>query len=134
MSKYKDLFCSHLDEIGIKYTDINEFWLSINYPGDKLKSIPVAVLFDEDGYPLVQIRCWEIVNAGSKKSKFLEICNQLNAENRWVKFFVDDQGDLTACFDARIDESNCGEHCLEYFLRIARIVDEVYPQFIYALV
>ena len=56
------------------------------------------------------------------------MCNRLNAEYRWVKFYLDKDGDVNAAIDAVISEDDCGEACMNLVHRIIRIVDDAYPE------
>lgn len=51
------------------------------------------------------------------------ICNILNAKYRWVKFYLDDDKDVICEMDIKVDESNCGELCVEMAPRMVHIID-----------
>ena len=121
-------FSRYMDANGIKYTEQKENVLKVVYNGDNLSSIPVYVFFDEDNAPYVQFKCWDIQSFKNNEAAALVVCNELNAEYRWVKFYLDGDKDIVASIDAVIDMNTCGEVCLNLVRRVVNIVDEAYPQ------
>jgi hypothetical protein len=134
MANYKNLFMHYMDSNGIKYTDVKENVVKVVYTGDNLKTIPVFVIFDKDGDPLVTFKCWDIANFKDEKMAGGVIgCNQLNKEYRWVKFYLDDDCDVVAQIDAYVDAETCGFECSSLVKRMVNIIDEGYPTFMRAL-
>ena len=127
MSTYKDLFMRYMDREGVKYTDVRENVVRVTYSGDNMKSIPVYVIFDKDGDPMVQLQCWEIMNFNNKEGEAMVACNELNAKYRWIKFYMDKDNDIIAECDAYIDAATCGEECLKLVKRVVNITDDAYP-------
>ena len=128
MQEYAQLFIDFMDENDIKYTEQKENVLKVVYSGENMDSVPIFVFFDNEGDPVVQFKCWEIMNFKNNKEKALEICNSLNCEYRWIRFYVDEDLDIVASIDAYLDAYTCGEMCMDYIRRIVSIVDEAYPQ------
>ena len=128
MQMYAREFTMHMDANGIKYTEQDEHVIKVSYSGDNMDSIPVFVFFDEDGDPYAQFKCWNIANFKNNESVAIELCNKLNAEYRWVKFYIDDDKDVVASIDAMLDMGSCGEECLSLVRRVVSIVDDAYPQ------
>lgn len=133
MLDYKLLFTAYLDAKGVRYVDQGEHVVKITYEGDNLKSIPVYVFFDEDGEPLVQLKCWDVVSCKDKEDKGIRICNDLNNKYRWVKFSVDNDSDVVISIDAYIDGATCGEECLKLVARVVNITDNAYPDLVKAI-
>ena len=129
MQRYAQLFCNYMDRVGVKYTEQKENVIKVVYTGDNMDSIPVVVIFDKDGDPLVSFKCWSIMSFKNKEDSALKICNDLNAEYRWVKFYLDSDIEIAASMDAMIDADTCGEECLTLVKRVVSIVDDVYPRF-----
>lgn len=128
MLKYKQLFIQYMEREGIKYSDVDENVVRVSYNGDNLKTIPVYVFFDKEDDPFVCYKCWEIAKfPEEKRAAGILVCNALNKKYRWVKFYVDDDGDLIAEMDALVDEETGGLECLSSVQRIVGIVDEAYP-------
>ena len=116
-----------MDREDISYTEQDERVLKIVYNGDNLETIPVYVFFDKDGDPYVQFKCWNIANFKTNREKGIDVCNQLNHEYRWVRFYIDNDNDVVADIDAVIDEDTCGDVCFSLVGRVVSIVDEAYP-------
>lgn len=134
MANYKNLFMRHMDREGVKYTEMDDHVVKVVYTGDNLKTIPIFVFFDENGEPLISVKCWEIANFKNEKmAGGMIACNELNKRYRWVKFFLDDDSDVIAQIDAYVDEATCGGECLNLVKRMVNIIDEGYPTFMRAL-
>ena len=128
MANYKQLFMSFMDTKGIKYQELDNNAVRVGYNTENAKSVTVFVIFDEDGKNLVAFRSWDI--AKFKDDKWVDgltVCNTLNRKYRWVKFCLSDEGSLSAEDDALLDETSCGEECLQLVQRMVNIVDEAYP-------
>ena len=128
MLPYAQAFIDHLDDEDIFYTEKDEHVVEVSFRGENLSNIDVFVFFDQDGDPLVQLRCWSIANFKNNESAALEICNALNSEYRWVKLHLDKDKDIVATIDSVIDGDLCGELCLFLVRRMISILDEVYPR------
>lgn len=128
MQDYARAFCAYMDANGIKYTVQKENFIKVLYRGDNLDSIPVFAIFDEDNDPLVAFKCWDIANFKNKEADALIVCNILNAEYRWVKFYLDKDNDIVASIDAIIDLDTCGSECMALVRRVVNIVDDAYPR------
>lgn len=129
---YLDKFCSYLDRENIKYTVDMENIVSIVFSGgDNIPSCDVKVIFDSDGGNTVAFKSWSIgkFKDESKYAKAVILCNRLNAKFRWAKFYVDDDFDVSVESDILVDENNVGEFCLEITLRLMKIMDDAYPDF-----
>lgn len=131
MGKYKDAFLRHMDSEGIKYTDLDEVAVRISYNVDNVeKGISVVAIFDKDDSHYATFRCWDVGSFdGEKKTAGMAVCNEMNKQYRWCKFFMDDEGKVTAQIDAIFDMGSVGPVCLEMVRRMVNIVDEAYPAF-----
>ncbi|MCC8046019.1 MAG: YbjN domain-containing protein [Clostridiales bacterium] len=90
-------------------------------------NIDVLVAFPED-CKYAALRCFNFAKVPKDRlGHALIVCNELNKKYKWVKFYVDDDGDMTAEDDAIIDVETCGEECLELMIRMTQIVNESYP-------
>ncbi len=132
MANYKQKFMRYMDSEGIRYTDKSEFRVGVTYSGDNLKSIPVNVDFDSDGDNMVELHCWEIANFKDKLADGIIACNELNNQYRWVKFYIDSDGDAVCSIDAYIGD-DCGEECVALVHRVVNITDKAFPVFMKAL-
>ena len=126
-ANYKQLFLDYMDSNGIRYSDRDEYCVRVTYEGENLKSIPIYVFFDKDGDPIIQMKCWEILNFKNNEAKAYVVCNELNAKYRWIRFYLDNDADIVTDCDAYIDEDTCGEECMKLVRRMVNITDEAYP-------
>ncbi len=128
MADYKSLLMEHLEQLDIKFTDLDEYVLRVSYTGDNLKTIPITIYFDEEGEPIVQMKCWSITSFKDEKfDSGVAVCNELNKRFRWVCFYLDDDCDVVAMLDAYFDEESCGSICTRLIHRMVSIIDEAYP-------
>lgn len=128
MLPFAQAFLDKLDEEGLRYTEKEDSVVKISFRGNNLSAIDVFVFFEENGDPVVQLKCWSIANFKSNLQAGLEVCNALNCKYRWVKFYIDKDYDVVACVDSLIsDEEICGTLCLFLVRRMINILDEAYP-------
>ena len=134
MADYKGLFTRFLDRNDIKYTEMKDNVVKVVYSGDNLKTIPIFVFFDEDGDPIVSLKCWEIANFKDEKlASGILACNELNEQFHWVCFYIDKDNDVLAQIYAYIDEETCGSVVTSLVCRMVNIIDEGYPTIMGAL-
>ncbi len=123
--KMMDKFIAVLKREGIKY-DVSKDkpYVYIKYKGDNFDSLTFSFFFDEDGES-VALKVFSIVEfQPNQLLDAYEYCNKMNASYRWIKFYVDDDNELTADMDAVINERTVGEECYELLGRAVRIVDK----------
>lgn len=134
MADYKKLALAYLDEKGIKYTIMEKGAVRIGFSGDNMDSIRQYLFFDEDGEPLLQTRCWDIAKfKESKRADGNMLCNDLNREYRWVRFTIDDDGDVNVVADCYMTADSAGPITFNIVNRMVNIIDDVYPRFMKAL-
>lgn len=125
---YKSKFLSHLRLEGVKYEDTGSNRVNIIYNCKNLDSIKVIVTFDEDGEGLVSLHSWSLGKANdSDFAALLIACNLLNTKYRWVKFYIDDDKDITMQIDGVVDYETVGSETLQLVRRMVSIGDESYP-------
>lgn len=92
-------------------------------------SLTIFVVFGDD-IRYVQIIGGEFARIPrEKKNKAYEICNSLNEEYRWVKFYYnEDGGDLRCETDAIVDVKTSTDEINELWARMTTIVDKAYPK------
>ena len=56
----------------------------------------------------------------------------MNAQYRWVKFYIDGDQDIACQSDALVDIESVGSECLQMVERMVGIMDEAYPEFMKA--
>lgn len=120
----------YYDEKGVKYErlgDLGEIMVS-RFKQKNRDSIDVIVIFDEDSTS-AKIRSYNIAKFGDDKKEILyRICNELNSQYRWIKFYVDENDNsITAEDDAVIQLDSCGDEILRCSSQLVKIVDDTYP-------
>lgn len=97
----------------------------------KVTKYDIVFLFDPEH--MVQIMVPEILSC--PQNKFLEllnVCNRQNAKFRWFKYYLTEARDsfsLRIQSDLYIDPDNSGRICMDIMLRMIRVIDEAYPEF-----
>lgn len=128
MQVYANEFAMYMDEHGVKYSQEKDHVIKVTYSGDNMESISVFAIFDKDDDPIAQFVCWNIASFKNNADVATKLCNKLNAQYRWVKFYVDDDNDVIASIDAEFNKSTCGEVSLSMVRHLVNIIDEAYPQ------
>ena len=130
------LISEAFDRHNIKYRAIENETLSLIEAGFNIQGSP-AVRFhffsqDEDRND-VQIRIAGILCKVEKEKRpaILEACNRINSEMRFLKFYLDKDGDVMGQADlpAAVSEDCVGECCFELFVRGMQILDRCYHYF-----
>lgn len=131
MNQYKVNFMAYLEANGIIYEDIGENALVITYNASNINVIRVVVQFEEDNANYATFHAFGLCKMEDEQrfARSVMICNEMNKAYRWVKFYMDDDRDLTISADAVIDLETVGEECLEIVLRICQIGDKALPEF-----
>lgn len=133
MSVLADLFKARLDEKQIRYdyfeatSERNEA-IKITFGGKNAEKLSLFFFFDKNGYS-VNVKSFEIARV--PEAKLMEayvLLNELNAEYRWVKFFLSEENEVTVSGDAVLDQSSVGTECEEILFRYLNIIDECYPK------
>ncbi len=124
-------FASLLQEQGLRYREIElDDGKSAVECGFKLNgaTFKIVLIFSANG-KYVDLRSYGFASAPQDRlGNVLITCNELNKQFKWVKFLVDDDGDVNAEDDAIIDPNTGADECLELMMRMADIVSEhAYP-------
>ncbi|MBR5479315.1 MAG: YbjN domain-containing protein [Clostridia bacterium] len=127
MSDFIKLFTDKLEEQEIWYTAIDKNIIKVNMSGENKKDFPVYVVFDSEGLPIVQFKCWDIVSFTGKEALGIVMCNSMNKLYRWVRFYLDDTASVIVDTDTYVEENTCGEACLNLLQKMASIIDDAYP-------
>ena len=126
---FKEAFIEFLDAKGVKYTEVDDRAVRLMWDSKSVSSgIKVLVIFDKDNHHGVHFVCNGFCSIPEdKQNDLMVVCNALNKQYRWCKFYVDNDGDLMVEDDAILDMANVGEECIELILRMINIVDDIYP-------
>ncbi len=133
MSKLADIFKSKLDEKSIKYSyfeetaDRNEA-VKVTFSGKNADSLTLFFFFDGNGRS-VNLKSFDIARV--PEAKLMEayvLLNELNANYRWVKYYLSQENTVTVSGDAVLDETSVADECEEILFRYLNIIDESYPK------
>ena len=130
------LISEAFDRHNIKYRVIENEALSLIEAGFNIQGVP-AVRFhffsQDDDHNDVQMRITGILCKVEKEKRaaMLEACNRINSEMRFLKFYLDKDGDVMGQADlpAAASEDCAGECCFELFVRSMQILDRCYRYF-----
>ena len=120
-------FTDHMDRKGLKYSVLDESDnIVLLFFGGKKYDTYVVADFDEST-PCDTVHFSSPNFATCSKSNlpalFIKL-NELNRRFRWVKFWVNDEGSLTADTDAYIERGTVGEECMYVILRVSNILED----------
>lgn len=135
MTDYLSLYTQYMDEHNIRYTVVGAHEVAVNYRGNRVSPISVHVFFDPDGEPLITLKCWSFLTQGLYQGDAsiggIITCHTVNSLYRWVKFYVDDNGDAVAQTDAYVtNPDSCGWRCNQLALRMVNIIDDSFRRFL----
>lgn len=127
---------AYFDAKGVKYEVIDEDGavLKLGFSMDNRDGIRLIVRFDGDSEG-VSVKAYDLAKfQEDKKQKMFEVCNKLNAQYRWVKFYVDESDNtITVEEDAVIQLDSCGEEVYQCCYQVVAIADEAYPEIMRAI-
>ena len=83
----------------------------------------VTILFDPDGRHVGLQTVFEQCRR-ERIPVLLEVCNTLNKNNRWLKFYVDDDDCLTVTDDAIVDPDTADAECFELLANVYSILEK----------
>lgn len=68
-----------------------------------------------------------------KVATVIYLCNELNAEYKWVTYYVDKDNDLVMHDDAIVSPDSAAEECFELLVRMLKIADDIKPRIMKAI-
>lgn len=88
---------------------------------------------DEDND--VSVRVYGLINLKDQEycDKIIPVLNKINNKFRYVKFFLDNDGDVNVTYDYPLDNSNPAGSAFEMMVRFVKIINEAYPMMMRAL-
>lgn len=123
-----NVFKDALEKKDIKYIEEREDLIRVSFTGENATSIRTTFKFGDDNKD-VSVHVFSICKVpDAKYEKACVLCSTLNAKWRWVKFYIDNDKEVTAEIDAVIDAYTAGDECSELLFRIVDIVDKSYPE------
>ena len=132
-----ELIQEAFDNHNIKYRIVETEQISFIDAGYNIQGGPTVrfhfISQNRDDSNDVQIRIFGLLNKISteKRSAVLEACNKVNSELRFLKFYVDKEGNLSGQADlpTKTSEDCVGECCFELLVRGMQILDQYYHYF-----
>ena len=126
------LFTKDLDSKDLTYNSGNtsngDSYVEFPYRGKSIRMI----FSGKDGCYLSLYMVFERVPE-DKVADAIFVCNTLNAEYKWVTFYVDRDNDVIFHDDAILAVSNSAEEAFELMARMLKIGDDVKPQIMRAI-
>lgn len=130
---YYALFKNKLDEKDLPYRELDNGVMEIIQSGENLQSIRVVIGFDEETSNRPWFKCYNLGRfEGDKYAAGLLVCNSCNKKYRWIRFYLDKDNDAVAGMDAIVSAETLFDEMIELIVRMIKVVDEVYPQFMKA--
>lgn len=94
---------------------------------DNISGVRIIFIFDDDEHSVHLIAPQIVKVPADKFDKIYKVINEINQKFRWVKFYMDKDGDVMVDADCILDMETCGQECLEIMQRTANIADSAYP-------
>lgn len=142
MKKYEfnatNLIAKTFEEREVKFHVVNMHGHEEVLAGFHVDNGPKAIMkfISRDNDNDVAVRIFGLVNAPKeKRGRVMEACNMLNRKIRFMKFYVDTDGDINVEYDFPVHASDdcIGEMAFEIFVRTMQILDHEYELFNKAL-
>lgn len=127
MSTYKSLVSNFFSQNRIKFSELTDQVLEVTYNANNLDTISVSLVFHDDNAPAVSFRTWLGTAPEGIASLVRSVCNELNKQYLWFKFYVNKDNEITVAYDTVINESNCGTLCIQFVQRMVNVADSAFP-------
>lgn len=100
---------------------------------EELPQMSVYTVFDANGEeahfqtsPLVSVN-------QDMRQRAINVCNEINTQQRWVKFDLDETGAIVGHYDLLLPDSGAGDMYMRVMRRIAKVVDDAVPKLVECL-
>ena len=132
LNKCAEIFANNLNEKKLRFetgtTSRGDSVVEFPYNGKTTK-----IFFSgDDGTSLSLYMIFETIPE-EKLADLIFLCNTLNSEYKWIKFYVDKDNDLVLQEDAILSVDDTGEEAFELLLRMVKLADELKPQIMKAI-
>lgn len=108
-------------------------YVEVSFKGDNIRGINIKLISSDDDND-VSVRSYAIVSVpDEKKAAILAIVNEINLKYRYLKFVLDEDGDVNAEYDIPQKTVEIGDVGYELVSRFVNIIDKAYPMFMRAL-
>lgn len=130
MANYVAEYVRYMDRNGDKYEKLNDTLILRKYRADNHDDYRLFVDFGEKDNSRVNFQGYGIGTVPEKKLPgALVLCNKLNMQYRWVKFYINDEREVVGSGDAIVEISTVGSECNEMVERMVGIMDDAFPEF-----
>ena len=132
-TQLRNEFTRYLDQKGYKYSTVDEEdnIVRLIFTGASVEK-NIFVDFDEEldsnGVACVHFVAQDFAKCSSDNvAAVIDKLNDLNRNYRWVKFWLDKRDNtISADADAMVFSGTAGEECLNFVLRVVRVVEAGY--------
>ena len=137
--KATNLMAQTFEKHGAKFEVVNSDGVEQLLAGFSVDCGPKVMMrfISQDNDNDVAARIYGLVSniPQEKRLRVMEACNILNCKIRFIKFYLDEDGDINVEYDFPMHspDDGIGEMAFEIFIRMMRILDDQYEIFMKAL-
>lgn len=132
MLKCAERFVANLKEKNLNFstgdTERGDTVVDFPYQGKVTK----CIFSGEEGQYFSMYLVYERIPQ-EKVADVIFLCNELNAEYKWVTYYVDSDNDLVMHDDAIVSEDSAGSECFELLVRMLKISEDIKPKIMKAI-
>lgn len=122
---------SNLKVFTDEHNDSSNVWLQFGIKNGGSYRIRFISKDDDND---VAVRVFSMLTVDENhRDKVLPALNKLNARFRYVKFVLDDDGDVNLEYDYLVRDPDPAASAREIVIRIVKIVDDAYPEIMRAI-
>lgn len=127
-----ELFKNKLEAMDYHYNlrELEDGEICIDFPYSG-KAVKLFFNGEDGGY--LSIYCIFENVPNDKIVDLIVVCNEFNSKYKWVKFYVDDDGDLILQDDAILNVETAADEAMELLVRLIKIGDEAKPAIMKAI-
>lgn len=131
MKSEMDLFLRNLQEKGLTALRVeereNEYVVTLGM-GMRNTNFHVFAIFEKNDHK-VSLRIFDFIHVTEDQMPAaLLCCNNINKSKKWVKLYIDDDGDIIVEDDLIVDEHTAGEEVFELVARMSIIADQAFKE------
>lgn len=129
-------FLQYMDKSQIKY-EVQERekhdWIGVTFTGENLRAIILQFFFSKEADDFA-LRIFSIAKVPeNSKVDVLKVCNDLMNKYRWLRFYLDENNEVTAAYDASVPSEPDDRIFAMTMFNAINIIDECYPKIMKAL-
>lgn len=123
-------FMNYLNKGDIKYSVLDSNKIAINFSGKNCSSIRTIFSFSDENLDVsVHVASIAEVEKENERKQLVahSLCNTLNSNMRWLKFYINSDNEIVAESDAIISPDTAGDVCTMLLMKTVEVVDSTYP-------